>query len=162
MRRAALTVISSAALALLACPRNLMPNAADAQGAVRIESLQASFTPGDYGEFEVGVSVASPGLQAGAVTSLSWELWLGNRWFAAGTQQLAEPLPDKGRHAFRVKLPIVFRRGAPASDEPASLDVGIRGGVLVQSGGGMQRLPFAHRERLSIRYAPQPEATDGR
>ncbi|MBX5482113.1 MAG: hypothetical protein IRZ16_09800 [Myxococcaceae bacterium] len=146
-------------LGLSGCPRNLGANAVDE--AVRVEALSARFTPGDRGDFEATLSVSGAGLQAGGVVGLQWEIWLDNRWFAAGTQQLAESLPDKGRNTFVVRLPVVFRRGAPASDEPTSMEVGIRGGLLVQTGGGVQRLPFQYRTRLEVRYAPSVDLEAG-
>lgn len=126
-----------------------------AQQAVRVEGLGATFEPGDVGEFQLELSVENPGFQAGALTQLQWEVWLENRWFATGTQQLAEPLPANGRHRFTLRLPVVFRRAVPAVEAPTSIEVGVRGGIVVQSSGGTQRLPFQARERMNIANAPQ-------
>lgn len=136
-----------------ACPRSL--RAADAaEHAVRVTGLRAEFTPGDRGEFQLDLSVANPSPQAGALTDVQWEVWIGNRWFAAGTQQIAEPLPLNEPHQFTVTVPVVFRRTVPAVEEPVSIELGVRGGVFMRSGGLVQRLPFEARERLSVRNAP--------
>lgn len=151
MRGAAVLIACAAAIVLSACPRNL---AADGGAAVRIEDLRAEFTPEDRGDFEVDFSVENPGFVSGTLTSIQWEVWLGNRWFAAGTQTLREGLPEEGRHAFSVKLPVVFRRTVPADLEPVTLDVGLRGGLVVTTPAGTQRLPFQAKKRVRAANAP--------
>lgn len=152
--RRVLVVVAWAVL-VSGCPgRGLLAEERAAE-AVRVEALEARFAPGDTGEFQLELSVENPGFQAGALTQLQWEVWLENRWFATGTQQLAEPLPAEGRHRFTLRLPVVFRRAVPAVEAPTSIEVGVRGGIVVQSSGGTQRLPFQARQRLNIANAPQ-------
>lgn len=148
-------VVALALVALTGCPRNLVGGAPEE--AVRIEDVRARFTPGEQGAFEVDFSVENPGFQAGAITSIQWEVWLGSRWFAAGTQQLDVPLPNEGRQAFTVTLPVVFRRTTPADEVPVTLELGLRGGLVVQNAGGNQRLPFQTRRQVQALHAPELE-----
>lgn len=155
LRFAWIACLAGSSLFVGGCPGRGLLAEDRAQQAVRVEGLGATFAPGDVGEFQLELSVENPGFQAGALTQLQWEVWLENRWFATGTQQLAEPLPANGRHRFTLRLPVVFRRAVPAVEAPTSIEVGVRGGIVVQSSGGTQRLPFQARQRMNIANAPQ-------
>ncbi len=141
-----------ASLLLTGCVHSL--GTARDEEPVRVETIDARFEPGDRGELVLDFAVQSPGGDGLSVGGLQWELWLENRWFAAGTHELSEPLPSSGVHSFRVTIPIVFRRAAPGSTSPSELEVGVRGGLVFQSPGGAWNQPFATRRRLKVQNAP--------
>lgn len=141
-----------ALLALSACSKNALRTSE--VDVVEVRALEVAFQPGDRGDVEVELVVHNPGLPAGALTALQWEVWLGNRWFAAGTQALTEPLPSGGASTVKVSLPIVFHRLVPAPEAPRAIDFGLRGAVTVQAAGSTQRLPFQTRRTVTTKYAP--------
>ena len=134
------------------CPRNLLGD--NAEGAVRIEAVRAQFTPGDRGEFDIDFAIQNPTGVAAVVSGIDWEVWLGRRWFAAGTLALSEPVPARGSHSFRVLLPVVFRRSGADSAEPASIEIGVRGRLALDAGGQVQPLPFQDRRRILAANVP--------
>lgn len=152
MRMRAIIAGCLALLALSACSKNALRTSEE--DAVEVRALEVAFQPGDRGDVEVELVVRNPGLPTGALTALQWEVWLGNRWFAAGTQALTEPLPSGGAQTVKVSLPIVFHRSVPAPEEPRAIDFGLRGAVTVQAAGVTQRLPFQTRRTVTARYAP--------
>lgn len=152
MNRLRFALLCTAVLAVAGCSRNLLRTGGE--DAVVVKDVAVDFQPGDRGDVNVELEVRNPGLPPGALTSVQWEVWLGNRWFAAGTQVLDEPLPADGTQRVKVLLPIVFHRNAPASEDPRAVEVGLRGAVTVQAGGSAQRLPFQVRRTLVTRNAP--------
>jgi hypothetical protein len=137
------------------CTRNIL--ASPEEDAARVADVRASFTPGDRGLFEIDFVVRSPfGLPA-TITGIQWEVWLRDRWFAAGTRRLSEPVPAGEAHRFKVELPVVFRREGPPSAEPASVEIGVRGRLLLGIAGDVQPLPFQHRQQITAAYLPRLE-----
>jgi hypothetical protein len=120
---------------------------------VELQSLSATFPSADHGEFKVALDVENREPIAGAVTSVSWEIWLHGRWFAAGTQAVSQPLPLRGTSVIQLTLPVVFRR-LQVTPEPTALEVGLRGGVIVSFAGAEQRLPFEVTRRVVADGAP--------
>ena len=125
------------------------------ESTARVEDLRLTFEPGERGEVQLDLVATNRALPAAAYTEISWELWLGNRWFAAGTQAMTEPAPKDAAHPFTVRAPLVFRRLQPARDEPVSVDVGVRGAVTLRAPGGSVRLPFELSRRMSVENLPQ-------
>jgi hypothetical protein len=139
------------ALALAGCPRGARPTEED---AVDVQDVRLQFGQGERGELELELTVRNPALQAGALTAVEWELWLGNRWFAAGTHAVAEPAPKGRAHTFSVRAPLSFRRTQPGNPEPVPVDVGVRGAVTLRSPGGTGRLPFEATRQMRVRHLP--------
>ncbi|MGA9522997.1 MAG: hypothetical protein WBV82_16130 [Myxococcaceae bacterium] len=152
MRLGPCTLALAVILLLSGCARSIGPD--QDNEPVRVESIEARFEPGDRGELVLSLSVEGPGREGTYVAGLQWELWLDNRWFAAGTHRLAEPLPSEGRHAFTVEIPIVFRRAAPASGSATEIEVGVRGGLVLERPGNAWNLPFQSRRWLRVQNAP--------
>ncbi len=146
------TLAFAVVLLLSGCARSIAPDRDDVP--VRVDAIEARFEAGDRGELTLSLSVEAPGGAGSQVAGLQWELWLDNRWFAAGTHRLSEPLPDDGRHAFTVKIPIVFRRVLPASGSATEVELGVRGGVLLQRPGSTWSVPFQSRRRVRVQNAP--------
>ena len=134
------------------CARNARPSSEE---AVRVEDVRLRFESGERGEVELSFSARSPALQAGAYTEVTWELWLGGRWFAAGTQAMAEPAPTGQPHTFRIRAPLVFRRTQPADEAPTPVDVAIRGAVALRAPGGERRLPFEDVRLMRVPNLPE-------
>jgi hypothetical protein len=140
------------AAGLSGCPRNILGEGSE--GAVRVEGVRAQFTAGDRGEFEIDFALENPTGIAATVSGIEWEVWLGGRWFAAGTLALSEALPAQGSHSFKVMLPVVFRRSGAASAEPTSIEIGVRGRLTLAAGGHVHPLAFQDRRRIVAANVP--------
>jgi hypothetical protein len=119
-----------------------------------VEAVHARFTSGDRGDFDIEFALQNPTGVAAVVTGIDWEIWLGPRWFAAGTLALSEPVPAQGAHSFKVALPVVFRRSGTGSPEPTSIEIGVRGQLTLDAGGQVQPLPFQDRRRILAENVP--------
>jgi hypothetical protein len=119
---------------------------------VRVREVAASFSPDGRASFRVRLDVDNPEQAAGSLNALDWEVWIQGRWFAAGTESLAEPLPRGGRE-LKVELPVVFRR---LSVKPglSSLEVGVRGRLEGSVDGNTVRLPFQRTLNVDSDGAP--------
>ena len=120
---------------------------------VRVEDVRARFTPEDRADVDIDFAVGNSGA-ASAVAGIEWEVWLGRRWFAAGTLSLSEPLPAGAQHRFTVTLPIVFRRAGSDSSEPTAVEIGVRGQILLGSNGRVEKVSFQDRRRIVVANAP--------
>jgi hypothetical protein len=116
--------------------------------AVRVEDVRARFTPGDRGDFEVDFAIENARAEAAAVAGIEWEVWLGGRWFAAGTLSLSEALPPRAQRRFTATLPVVFRRSGSAPAEATAVEIGVRGQLLIGAGGHVEKVPFRDRRRI--------------
>jgi hypothetical protein len=140
-------------VALSGCPRHILGGEI-AQGAVRVDGVSARFTPGDRGDFEIEFTLQNPTGVPAVVSGIDWEVWLGGRWFAAGTVALSEPVPAQGAHSFKAVLPVVFRRAGAGSSDPASIDIGVRGQLTLDARGRVHPLPFQDRRRIVAANVP--------
>lgn len=125
------------------------------EGAVQLGEVRLRFTAGERGDLELDLTATNPGLPGAAYTEVSWELWLGNRWFAAGTQVLAEPAPQNLPHPLVVRAPLVFRRSQSPREEAVPVDVSVRGAVTLRAPAGTLRLPFEGSRRMRVANLPQ-------
>ncbi|HZA13076.1 MAG TPA: hypothetical protein VE618_01210 [Myxococcaceae bacterium] len=122
--------------------------------AVRIEDVRARFTPAERGDFEVDFAIENGSGTAAAVAGIEWEVWLGGRWFAAGTLSLSEALPPRGQRRFTATLPVVFRRSGSDPAQPTSVEIGVRGNLLIGAEGRVEKVPFQDRRRIAAAYLP--------
>jgi hypothetical protein len=124
------------------------------EDALRVEEVRARFTPGDRADFEIDFAVENRTGAAAAVTGIQWEVWLGGRWFAAGTLALSEAVPAREVRRFTATLPVVFRRVASDRPEPTSIEIGVRGHLLFGADGHVERLAFQDRRRIDAANLP--------
>lgn len=140
-------------LALVLGCRGAAPVRDERPHAVELVSLSAAFPRSDSGELELALEVSNREGRTGSITSVSWEVWLGGRWFAAGQQAVSVLLPLNGRAKVELELPVAFR-DLEVRHEPTSVEVGVRGGVMVSYSGAVQRLPFEATRRIIAQGAP--------
>jgi hypothetical protein len=122
--------------------------------AVRVEGVRARFTPGDRGDFELDFAIENGSGTRAAVAGIEWEVWLGGRWFAAGTSTLSEGLPPRGQRRFTATLPVVFRRSGSDPAQPTSVEIGVRGYLLIGADGRVEKVPFQDRRRIVAANLP--------
>jgi hypothetical protein len=119
---------------------------------VVVRAVSAEFPEDGRGTFGLELEVQGLGRPV-ELTGLSWEILLGERWFAAGIRPLQQPLPLDGSVELRLELPVAFDlRVAPG---PASLDVGVRGHVEGRLGQEERRWPFEGWMRVRSEGAPR-------
>jgi hypothetical protein len=145
-----LAVLST--LALLSC-RELQPIPTPEQPQVTLTSAAAHFPDANHGEFDVTLAVEDREGRMGIIESISWEIWLKNRWFAAGTQALTAPLPASGVATVSLKLPVAFR-DVPVSTDRTRFDLGVRGSLSASYSGTSVRIPFAVAKRIEAIGVP--------
>ncbi|MFZ5471590.1 MAG: hypothetical protein ACOZIN_19365 [Myxococcota bacterium] len=124
-----------------------------AKDPVQVAVLQLSFPEAERGEIELSLDLENSEPRAGAVSAVWWELWLGGRFFAAGTQGVQQVLPLGGHARLELALPVVFRHAAQ-DPQTTAFDVGVRGRVAVHFGGELVFLPFHAARRLVLEGAP--------
>lgn len=140
------------AVAAPGCARNLVGE--PDPSTVQVADVRARFTPEDRGDFEVDFTAESPFSGACVASEIRWEVWLGERRFAAGALALKEGIPAEGRRAFTVTIPVVFRRASGEPQGPASIEVGVRGQLVLTSAGTDLPVPFRARRSLKVENAP--------
>ncbi|MHB8874041.1 MAG: hypothetical protein ACYC8T_10180 [Myxococcaceae bacterium] len=138
-------------VALAGC-RTVAPQVAP-RGPVEVTAIAASFTGADRGELGLTLEVENREAIAVVVSRVTWELWLGGRWFAAGTQGVGTELSAGERRVIELTMPLAFRR-LEVRAEPANLDAAVRGGVDLSFGGLSNRLPFESTRRIVAQGAP--------
>ena len=119
---------------------------------VAVRGVTARFLPQGEADFECDFDVANPQHAAGSINGAEWEIWVQGRWFAAGTLQLAEPLPAAGRE-LKMDLRVLFRRIA-VKPGPSSLELGLRGGLNGSVDGNSVRLTFQRTLTVASQGAP--------
>jgi hypothetical protein len=119
---------------------------------VAVRGVTARFLPQGEADFECDFEVTNPEHAAGSLNGAEWEIWVQGRWFAAGTLQLAEPLPAAGRE-LKVDLRVLFRRIA-VKPGPSSLELGLRGGLNGSVDGNSVRLTFQRTLTVASQGAP--------
>lgn len=149
---ARLVLAATVGAAVTGCRRGVA--AGGVEDPVRVESVRARFTEGDRGDFDIDFAVENRSGSEASVTAIQWEVWLGGRWFAAGTLALSEALPPRAAGRFTATLPVVFRRSGAARSEPTSIEIGVRGQLVVDTGGRVQRLAFQDRRRIKAQNVP--------
>jgi hypothetical protein len=89
------------------------------------------------------------------VSAVSFDLWIGGHWFAAGTQTLDAPAKDTVLVAF----PLAFRRAAAKAGSNVAVEV--RGVVSLAVNGDVRTTPFEARAQLAAESLPAvPTAQD--
>jgi hypothetical protein len=119
---------------------------------VAVRAVSARFLPQGEADFECVFDVDNPEHAAGSISGAEWEIWIQGRWFAAGTLLMAEPLPAAGRE-LKVDLRVLFRRIA-VKPGPASLELGLRGGLNGSVDGNSVRLTFQRTLTVASQGAP--------
>jgi hypothetical protein len=132
---------------------------APAPNPVEIRKLTAEFTSDSQGEFRVGFSVRNPGTGPGSVRGITWELWLYNQWFAAGTSALQQALPAAPTQEFEVVLPVVLPR-SPTLPGVTQVRVGLRGTLEGKWDGSGKTLAFERSLIVPVKNAPSPNQDD--
>jgi len=138
---------------------SLSARRAPAPNPVEVRKLTAEFTSDSEGEFRVGFSVRNPGTGPGSVRRITWELWLYNQWFAAGTSALQQALPASATQEFEVVLPVFFQR-SPTSPEVTQVRVAVRGALEGQWDGSEKTFAFERSLIVPIRNAPSLKQDD--
>ena len=131
---------------LLGC-RTVVPMPAADEDPIALEAAAAHFPDENHGEFKVRLRVRNPQARGATLESISWEVWLKNRWFAAGTQALTEPMAPSGSCSLSLSLPVSFR-DLPVSADRTAVDVGLRGTLSASYSGTVVRIPFAVTKRI--------------
>lgn len=132
---------------------SLSARPAPAPNPVEVRNLTAEFTSDSEGELRVGFSVTNPGAGPGSVRRITWELWLFNQWFAAGTSTLQQALPASPTQEFEVVLPVFFQR-SPTSPEVKHVRVAVRGALEGQWDGSEKTFDFERSLIVPIKNAP--------
>ncbi|HLL52009.1 MAG TPA: hypothetical protein VK447_00600 [Myxococcaceae bacterium] len=123
---------------------------------VEVREVTAEFPSDGRGTFGLELDVKGLG-RPGELTGLSWEILLGERWFAAGTRPLSQSLPLDGVTRLSLELPVAFdHRVVPG---PVTLDVGVRGYVEGRLGQDERRWRF--QARLDVKSAGAPRLGPG-
>ncbi len=123
-----------------------------APGEVLLETLEVRFDGPGRGAMRLGLVAYGVGepVQAQAV---DWELWLDNRYFAAGVEQVDVAVPASGEVPLGLEVPLHFP-SLPASAEPQRLQLSARGGVVMRGGAREERHPFQGSVRATVARAP--------
>lgn len=121
-------------------------------GEVLVQGLEVAFNEPGNGELKLELVLEGVGepVQAQAV---DWELWLDNRYFAAGVEQVAVEVAPRGETALPLKLPLHFPK-LPQAGEAQRLKVSARGGVVLRGGAREERHPFQASVHRSVERAP--------
>lgn len=138
-----------------------------ADAAVEVEEVRLQFLSDRAAEARLVLGVRGvPGRGAGGgggaagglrATGLDWQLRLGGRPFAVGTQRVATPL-GPGSARVEVVLPLAYAPG-PVEPRAVPLAVAVQGTLTVEGpGGGPVRLPFRRAEVLRLAGAPREPA----
>lgn len=145
------------ALALLAgCAGSRLQVATLQPGEVLVQGLEVAFFEPGSGELTLELVMEGVGepVQAQAV---DWELWLDNRYFAAGVEQVMRELPVAGETPLVLKFPLHFPK-VPVAGEPQRLKLSTRGGVVLRGGTREERHPFEVSVFRRVERAPVLEA----
>lgn len=122
-----------------------------------VAAVQASFPNETHATFELRLRARNPTRQTAKIGSLSWELWLQGKWFAAGVQQLGESVSPGEVRELRVTLPLAFRP-MPMTTEPTPLLVGLRGTLAARFGDASREWYFESGSRIVAQGGPAPAA----
>ncbi len=125
-------------------------------GEVLVQGLDVAFDEPGSGELTLELVMEGVGepVQAQAV---DWEVWLDNRYFAAGVEQVTRQLPVAGETPLLLKFPLHFPK-VPVAGEPQRLKLSIRGGVVLRGGTREERYPFEVSVFRRVERAPVLEA----
>jgi len=147
-----LRLTAVAALLLSACRGPASSVQPVTPGEVRVHALDVRFDEPGRGQLQLGLVVTGVGepLQA---QSVDWELWLDNRYFAAGVEQVDVALPPVGEAAVALALPLHFPK-LPASVEPLRLHLSARGGLVLRGATREERHPFQGSVKATVARAP--------
>ena len=118
-----------------------------------VEPLEARFEGGDTGQFVVPLRLNLDDPRPILLHSVSWEIRLAGRSFAAGTEQLHEQLLPREARTVTLKLPVVFRR-LPTASTPRTVEIGVRGTVIVSAGTDERAIAFRSLQRVQVANAP--------
>ena len=125
---------------------------------VAVSGLKVNEASIDRADFGLTLVVKNPHRWAGTLRAVTWELWLGGRWFATGTQELSGPLPGNGNLPLSLTLQTAFKRRG-TSRGPDTVDARVRGNVRVDFPLGPEELTFGKSATVSTLGAPlAPEA----
>ncbi|MBE2254285.1 MAG: hypothetical protein IAE78_32445 [Myxococcus sp.] len=135
---------------LLLCGCHRLP-AADTSASVEVANLTLSFPREEQGDLYFEVVLPR---QVARVTTLRWELFLGQRRFAEGVVLAPDIVSDAGgRRSARVQAPLVYRH-LGWREGSTWLDVGLRGDVQPFGAGEGGQLSFRARRELLVTAAP--------
>jgi hypothetical protein len=121
-------------------------------GEVWVETLEVRFDEPGRGLLRLGLLANGVGEPVQA-QSVDWELWLDNRYFAAGVEQVDVAVAASGETPVSLALPLVFPK-LPASSEPQRLQLSTRGGVVMRGGAREERHPFQGSVKATLANAP--------
>ena len=145
------TGLALAAL-LSACATPTLAVQPVAPGEVLVERLEVQFDEPGRGALRLGLVAHGVGEPVQA-QSVDWELWLDNRYFAAGVGQVDVAVPASGETQVTLELPLVFPK-LPASAEPSRLQLSTRGGLVLRGGTREERHPFQGSVKATVPRAP--------
>lgn len=141
------------ALALWGCraPELLSP---EVRTPVTVQGVSAEFPADGRGRFALSLSVAPVGRPV-ALSGVDWEIWIGERWFAAGVKPLSREVARDETAQLVMDLPVAFdQRVAPG---PVQLPLRVRGRLHAQLGSEERRWPFEGRFTVTADGAPRLE-----
>ena len=125
-------------------------------GEVQVRGLALSFDEPGAGRLQFELSLEGVGEPAEA-QAVDWELWLDNRYFAAGAEKVALAVPPQGEVSLPLQLQLHFPK-MPVAGEPQRLKVSTRGGVVLRGGAREERHPFSATALLRVERVPVLEA----
>jgi hypothetical protein len=143
---------AAVALLLFGCVGPTLATQPVAPGEVWVERLEVRFDEPGRGLLQLGLLANGVGEQVQA-QSVDWELWLDNRYFAAGVEQVDVVVAAAGETKVSLELPLVFPK-LPVASEPARLQLSARGGVVLRGGTREERHPFQGSVKAAVARAP--------
>ena len=143
-------------LLLSGCAGSRLQVATLQPGQVLVQGLDVAFFDPGNGELTLELVMEGVGEPVQAQT-VDWELWLDNRYFAAGVEQVALALPAAGEMPLRLKFPLHFPK-VPVAGEPQRLKLSTRGGVVLRGGAREERHPFEVSVSRRVERAPVLQA----
>ncbi|MBM4379360.1 MAG: hypothetical protein FJ086_08680 [Deltaproteobacteria bacterium] len=147
------TALLLAALGMTGCRGPVLAVQPVAPGEVLLETLEVRFDEPGRGQLKLGLAANGVGEPVQA-QSVDWELWLDNRYFAAGVEQVDVALPASGEVPVTLELPLHFPK-LPASAEPQRMQLSARGGLVLRGGAREERHPFQGSVKATVARAPQ-------
>lgn len=147
--RSSLILLALVMTGCRAAPERVSEQAAE----VQVEPLEARFEGGATAEFVVPLRLNLEDPRPLSLVSVSWEIRLSGRSFAAGTQQLHEELAPREARTLTLKLPVVFRR-LPIVPTLRSIELGVRGTLIAHAGADERAVAFRSIQKILAANAP--------